>query len=63
MSSLNLLKKLYGDPIVSRCCKSKVFVQYADSGSAYYICKKCSKPCDTLIEIPDYSEENKEGVL
>ena len=63
MSSVNLLKKLYGDPMVSRCCKSKVFVQHASEGGACYTCKKCAKPCDALIEVPDHNEENRDGVL
>lgn len=50
MSDFELLKKLYGDEVVSKCCKYKMFVQHGNEGTSYYVCKKCGKPCDSYIK-------------
>lgn len=46
--NMNLLHQLYGDPNVSKCCKYKYFVQYGSEGTSYWVCKKCSNPCETV---------------
>ncbi len=43
---VDILKLLYGDNNLSKCCSYKVFVQCGGEGSSYYVCKKCNKPCD-----------------
>lgn len=48
MSSMDLLKKLYGRESNSKCCKAKVVVHYGNEGTSYYVCKKCGSPCDVL---------------
>lgn len=48
MSMMDALKMLYGDNNVSKCCKSKFFVQYGGEATSYYVCKKCHKACDLL---------------
>jgi len=50
MSSFELLKKLYSNETVSKCCKSKLFVQHGNEGTSFYVCKKCSRPCDPIVK-------------
>ncbi len=52
MISLELLKKLYGDPSVSKCCKHKYFLQHVSEGESYFVCKRCYKPCETILKQP-----------
>lgn len=46
MKILGLLKLLYGERMVSKCCKDQVIVEHGDSESMYYVCEKCNKSCD-----------------
>lgn len=45
---LDLLKKLYKDFILSRCCKSSLIISYGQEGTSFYLCKSCLKPCETI---------------
>lgn len=47
MKMMGLLKLLYGEKMVSKCCKENVRVEHGDSESMYYVCEACHRPCDT----------------
>lgn len=34
--------------IVSRCCKSEIFVQDAHEGKSYHVCENCHRACDPI---------------
>jgi len=55
MSKIELLKMLYGEPTMSKCCKAniKVVLGYGDNG---FVCKKCLKVCETILR----NEDNKQ---
>lgn len=38
--------------IVSRCCKSRVFVESSNEGTAFYVCTNCYTACDTIDSSP-----------
>lgn len=41
-------KKVYDKTRISTCCQAPVFVGGDDKeGTHYYVCEKCSKPCDS----------------
>lgn len=48
MSYMYLLKQLYGEEMVSKCCKKKIFVIHGGEGTSYYACKGCNMPCDSV---------------
>jgi hypothetical protein len=58
MHYFDLVKKLYGNNVVSNCCRYKILLKYCNKDNSYYICKKCSKPCETH-HIEDMSGEVK----
>lgn len=46
-----LLHQLYNDQIYSDCCKSKLILKFGSPiEESYYICRKCSNPCQTIGE-------------
>lgn len=48
MKILGLLKLLYGEKMLSKCCKEEIKVEHGDSESMYYVCLNCDLPCDTI---------------
>lgn len=46
MIKFELYKQLYGENMVSRCCKKEMEVVICDSNSWYYLCSECERPCD-----------------
>lgn len=37
--------------IVSRCCRSTVWVYCGNEGTSFYVCEKCAIACDTLFSL------------
>lgn len=37
--------------LVSRCCKEHVYVESTTEGTAYYICRKCSRATDPVFSL------------
>lgn len=58
MHYFDLVKKLYGNNVVSKCCKDKLLVENCNEGTSYYICNRCNKPCGTR-HIEDMSGDVK----
>lgn len=39
---------------LSKCCKTKVWVQSGNEGTSYYVCSSCERACDTLLASDDH---------
>jgi hypothetical protein len=44
----DLLKKLYGENIVSKCCLDKLLIKHSGEGDSFYVCRKCCLPSDPV---------------
>lgn len=49
MNKLDQLLKLYGEPLVSKCCNKKIIIKWSDNGKNEYTCKACQMPCEILL--------------
>ena len=47
-SKFDLLKKLYGENLISKCCLDKLSVKHGGEGTSFYVCRKCCLPCDAI---------------
>ena len=45
MKLLGLFEMLYGDKVVSHCCKECVKIELPETECMYYVCEACLKPC------------------
>jgi hypothetical protein len=50
--SMELLKRLYGDEEMSKCCKARLIVEHTPEGTSYYVCTACGRP-STLVPLGD----------
>jgi hypothetical protein len=49
---VELLKQLYGRPLVSSCCQGKVFMSHGEGNAGVYICKRCQRDCEAIYRLP-----------